>query len=487
MFQGIINKLKEVFSKMMNKGTVQEKMQVDVSISNDMIDAIDRFINIYQNNPPWRDDSKGIYSMNLGAGIASEFAKLVTIEFKSEISNNEFLNKEYQVVIDNIRNNVELACAGGGIIFKPYLSNGHIEVDVVQADSIYPVSFNSRGEMTAVILPETKTIGDWTYTRMEYHSLEGTEYTIINKAFKKKNYNTNIAAIDQLGEEIALTEVEEWKNLAPVPVIFHNVEKPLFAYFKMPNKNTIDLNSPLGVSIYERVSGINGLLQKADEQYSRIDWEYKASELAIDVSRDMLKPEYDDNGNMIGDGLPQGKERLYRRLDIDPTADKTSGWNVFSPQIRDVSLYNGLQHILRNIEFLVGLAYGTISDPNETDKTAEEIKSSKQRSYQTVKDIQNNLRIALETLAYAMAYLGNNNIGKLGTTPIDIEKDISFNFDDSVVVDKKSELDSMFGDVSANIIKPKFYIMKKYGVDEKTAEEMAADAPEIKTSLFPTE
>lgn len=467
--------IRKLVNSMFNKSTVQKTMQVDIAMTSEMDNFITRCIDIYKNNPPWRNDSKGIFSMNLGAGIASEFAKLVTIEFKSEISNNDFLNKEYQAVIDNIRNHVELAAAGGGIIFKPYLSNNHIEVDIVQADSVYPVSFNSRGEMTACILPETKTVGDYIYTRYEYHNFDSStnSHTIVNRAFKKKNINSTYIGNDQsLGEEIQLTEVDEWAGLAPQATI-SNVERPLFSYFKMPNKNTIDLNSPLGVSIFARVAEDNGLLQKADEQYSRIDWEYVGSELAIDVDVTAIKK--DEYGN---DELPVGKERLFRKLDLDDSTGKTQ-YNIFSPAIRDISLYNGLQHRLRQIEFLVGLAYGTISDPNETDKTAEEIRSSKQRSYQTVKDIQKALRIALENLAYAMSVLGQ--IGKLGVKLVDIEKNLTFNFDDSIVVDKDTELNSMFMDVSSGFLKAEIYLAKKYGVSEKEALKMMPDASSLIT------
>ena len=72
-----------------------------------------------------------------------------------------------------------------------------------------------------------------------------------------------------------------------------------------------------------------------------------------------------------------GRERLYRALDIDHTADKTSGWNVFSPDIRDTSMFNGLNELLRQVEFLCGLATGTISKPLESDKTAKKKKKSR--------------------------------------------------------------------------------------------------------------
>ena len=242
-------------------------------------------------------------------------------------------------------------------------------------------------------MPETITKGDTTYIRIEYHNFNNGEHTIINRAYKQKNLGSFNLSTQSLGDEIPLAEVEEWANITE-EVTIRNVERPLFSYFKMPLANTIDSTSPEGVSVYARVA--KDLLKKVDEQYSRIIWEFESKETAIDASKDFFKK--DNEGNPI---LPTGRERLYRALAIDPTADKTSGWNVFSPDIRDASMFNGLNELLRQVEFLCGLATGTISKPLESDKTATEVKMSRQRSYQMVKDIQKSLRVALEGLVYA--------------------------------------------------------------------------------------
>lgn len=475
MFEAIKNFIKGAWSKLFNKDTIQKAVNVDIAMTNEMYNKKQLWQQIYEDKAPWL--SNIVSSMNVGTGVASELARLVTIEFQSEISNNDFLNKEYQAVIDNIRNYTEYACAGGGVCFKPYVSDGHIEVDVVQAINFFPTAYNSRGEITGCILPETMTKGDTTYIRIEYHNFANGEHTIINRAFKQKNLGNFNLATQSLGDEIPLTEVEEWANITP-EVTIRNIDRPLFSYFKMPLANTIDSTSPEGVSVYARVA--KDLLKKVDEQYSRIIWEFESKETAIDASKDFFKK--DNEGNPI---LPTGKERLYRALDIDPNADKTSGWNIFSPDIRDTSMFNGLNELLRQVEFLCGLAYGTLSKEVETAKTATEIKTSKQRSYQMVKDIQKALRIALENLAYSMQVWGV--IAKLPVNPINVDKDISFNFDDSIIVDKDAELNSMFADVSANIIDSVYYIMKKYGVDEKKAKEMQPKQVEVKPNLFPAE
>lgn len=482
IFNTIINKIKEVINKLFNKSTLEKATNVNIAMSSDMSNAIDLWSSIYEDKAPWVDN-KTIFSANIGAAIASELARLTTIEFKSEISNNDFLNKEYQVVIDNIRNYTEFAAAKGGLVFKPYVANGHIEVDMVQADAFYPTKYNSRSEITGAIFLETKTEGDNTYTRIEYHDLdEGTKvYIIRNYAFVKKNYsNINLSLDGTLGDPINLESVDGWEGITP-EVTIQNIEKPLFSYFKMPLANTIDSSSPLGVSVFSRIAKPNGLLQKIDEQYSRILWEYEGSELGIDVGIDLLKPIKDNKGNIIDWGLAKGKERLYRALEIDSSMDKTSGWNIFSPAIRDSSLFNGLNELLRQAEFQCGVAYGTISKEIETAKTATEIKTSKQRSYQNTKDIQKSLQNALENLVYSMSTLGI--LYKLPVKPVNLDNDISYNWDDSIIIDKESQMQKLFTYVTSGILKPE-YLLKQEGFSEDDIKKYMQEQTIVKPDPF---
>lgn len=43
----------------------------------------------------------------------------------------------------------EYACSAGGIVFKPYLSDSGIAVDVVRAGDFFPVAFDSAGDISA--------------------------------------------------------------------------------------------------------------------------------------------------------------------------------------------------------------------------------------------------------------------------------------------------------------------------------------------------
>lgn len=449
MIKEFIERIGQVIRKMLGREKIKDAIGVEVAVSDKMANEIDLWAKMYKNEPPWKE--KNIKLCGLPAAIAGEFARLVTLELKTEVTGNDFINEEYQAVISDIRKYTEYACAKGGLAMKPYASEGHIEVDMVQADRFFPTKFNSRGEVTAAVFAESLTVGKKVYTRLEYHQHEGTMYHINNKAFVKQDLDN----VEVLGKEVPLTAIPEWANLQE-EVTLKNVKMPLFAYFKIPNANNVDDTSPLGVSVYSRA--INDI-KEADNQWTRLLWEFEGSELAIDADITLFKK--DDKGNYE---FPKGKDRLFRMMDLDDNAEK---YKVFAPAIRDENLINGFNAILRRIEFNVGLAYGTLSDPNTVDKTAEEIKASKQRSYSTVSDIQKSLQTALEQLVYAMDVMAQLS-GLSGRK----KYEMGFDWDDSIVIDKEQELASMQQDAVAGFIRKELYVAAKYGVSEEEALKM---------------
>ena len=439
----MLDKIRQVISRLFKKRDIKDATGIEVATSEEMSRAIALWTAMYEDKAPWVDNDK-VKSMNLPATIANEIARLVTLEMKSEVVGNEFLNEQYQRVIEDIREVTEYAAAKGGLIFKPYVDGDRIAVDYVQADLFFPTKYDSNGNITGCIFVDRKKKGSVIYSRLEHHELIDGGYRITNTAYK------NTVGDDSLGNRIPLTAVEEWKDLSPEAFI-PDIEKPLYGYFKIPIANNIDTRSPLGCSIYSRA--VN-LIKEADKQYSRILWEYEGSELAINASADLFK----SNGK-----LPEGKDRLYVKIDTD----QEEFFKEWSPQIRDQSLFNGLNRLLQRIEFACGLAYGTLSDMQMVAKTATEIKASKQRTYSTVSDIQKSLEHALIDLVDAVNVWAR--LYGLGSSE---EYEVSFEWDDSLAMDMETEYNLMLREVSAGILKPEYYLKRRYGVTDEQLKEM---------------
>lgn len=356
-----------------------------------------------------------IRSLNLPSAICAELARLATIEFSSEISGGrkgEYLNEQYARVVKKARLFTEYACALGGVILKPYFENGKILVSIIRADGFYPTEFNSSGELTGAIFCETFSEGKYFYTRLEEHKIEDGCVIITNKAYKSRSG-------DVLGDETDLGEIKRWSGLETYTKI-ENLDKPLFAYLKMPMVNEDSTMPHMGASAFSRAED---LINDAYLQYSNLLWEFESGKRALYLDECAVRR--DEEGNVL---LPQ--KRLYRMLS---TGEDTL-FEAWSPEFREQSILSGLDRILKSIEFNCGLAYGTISNPQSVDKTAEEVRASKQRSYATVCDIQGAIKKALEDLVCAM-----NVYCDIYCMMGDEEYSISFNFDDSIICDRTAE------------------------------------------------
>lgn len=473
--------IRRVIGRMLPKQSLEKKLNVQIATSGVMDNAVQLWLNMYKNTPPWLGGEAHVKSLNLPATIAEEMARLVLTEFDMQLDGSAratFLKDQIDSTLDNMSNIVEMWCALGGIVLKPYAAgedeNGNpdeIMVDVVQANRFFPTTFNSNKEVTGAVFVDTKRVGDYIYTRLEHHNLEGEHYTVVNKAFRSERLNTMTTEDDQMSvehpfmTEVPLESVDEWQGLEPI-VEMDGIEKPFFVYIKTPRANNIDPHSPLGASVYSRAVEA---IEEADRQFSRILWEYEAKEAAIDADETLFTT--DQRGNPI---LPHGKERQYRTYDFGGT-EKTGFIQAYSPEIRDSSMFNGLNKLFRNIEFLCGLAYGTISDTNVTangERTATEIKYSKQRSYTTVSAMQKAWENGLDDLIYVM----NTICSLYGIVPDGaIEKTITWG--DGVLEDTDIEYQRRWNMVVAGKLKLEKFYMWYFGCSEEAAREMIPAEP----------
>lgn len=428
-----------------SKNTVSTALGLNIPSSDSMSAGISLWSDMYQGCAPWLSDT--VHSLNLPAGIASELARMVTIDMVSEIKGGDradFLNSVYQKFLTGKRKYVELACAKGGIIFKPVLLGGELSIDFAGPDSFIPVAFDGSGNLLSVVFMDHFTEEGKYFTRLEYHHFEEKTYIVENYAY------VSLSPSD-LGKSTSLSDVSVWQGIEP-RIEIEGLSRPLFSYFKMPYSNTVDPHSPLGISAF---AGVCDLIRKADEQYSRLLWEFESGERALYLDNSAFTR--DRNGRII---LPD--KRLYRTL-----ASDESLFNDWSPQIRDESILNGLNSILRKIEFGCGLSYGTISDERLSNKTAEEIRFSKQRSYSTVCDLQIAFRDALCDLIECL----NQFVSLYGLAP-EGECSTSFSFDDSIIADRKTEFQEKLQLLNAGILLPHEFRMWYFGEDEDTAKSI---------------
>lgn len=415
--------------------------------------ALEEWLDLYQYGGGTEHDSR---SLDLPAAIASEFTRLVLAEndlaIDGESERAQYLNEQFRAFLQKFADNkAETALALGSMAFKPYVSDGRILVDMVRADRFVPTEFDDSGIATAAVFMARKVIGQRYYTRLETHTFDAKQklYTVESRAYCSLTDGA-------LGPPCSLNSVPGWENLKERQSI-RDVGRPLFAVYRNPASNTIDMDSAIGVSVFAHAAE---LIRDANAQWARILWEYKATEAAIDASEDLFRKDK-KTGRLTE--IPAGRKRLFRRHFA--TDQKLSDeLQIFSPEIRDSSLFNGLNHMLQRIEFNVGLAYGTISEPSDIEKTAEEIRTSKQRSYVQVGKMQRALRAAFEQLLYAM---------DVYTTLYELAPSAAVSlrctWGDSVLEDFDKEYSRRLQMVSAGLLSKEQFVMWYFDCDAETA------------------
>lgn len=449
-----------MFDKMMRwiKNTILRLMgqnSTDLTISPEMESLIMLWARMYEGTPDWCIHGK---TLKLPVSIASEFARLVVLEMQMEVKGGAravFIQDQLAPFLVSLRNYVEYACALGGAVFKPYVSDQRVLIDVVQADSFFPVSFDTSRRLTSAVFAEQITRGNKIYTRLESHEFENGTETVKNRAYA----SSSSAA---LGNEISLESVPEWVDLQPDASI-SNLDRPLFAYFRIPLANNKERRSPLGVSVYANAVEA---IRDADEQYGRLLWEYDGGQLAIDVAECAIRPNADGTKS-----IPKREERLYRR---SINATDANFYHAFAPSLRDASYLAGLDDILRKVEFQSNLSFGTFSNPQTVEKTATEVKTSKQRSYAAVKEIQTALQSALDDLLY-----GVDKLAELYQLAPAGSYTAAYHWHDSVLEDEDAERERDRQDVRDGFMQKWEYRVKWYKEDEATAKAMVASAPTL--------
>ena len=448
MFEGF-KRIWKGFMQMFGYTTLKQIVGKDITLSDKMIDAINEWKQMLNGQADWITDS--IVSLGIEEGICREFADCALVEMETSLS-NERLDRIYQKNISNLNENIQEGLALGSFVLKPL---GEAAAEFVSADKIIPISFGDDGKPNDIAFLTVKKVGDVDYfTRFERHYFINGNLTIENKCFHSQTSR-------DIGLPCSLESVEEWANIDPGPVTYPGMNRMDFGYYRNPIKNRID-GSACGVSVYE--SAVD-LIRKADIQSARLDWEYESGERAIHVDNKALKQDK-STGRFSMEKL---KKRLYRGLNLEAGKDQEL-LKEYSPEMRDEAFKRGLEEYKREIEFSVGLAYGDLSDVQEVAKTATEIKTSKNRKYNRVTAIQNNLYDCLEDFAAGLAFY--NSMLNSGY-------EFSCKFNDSILTDEETERNQDRADVSMGAMQLWEYRKKWYGETEEQAKVAVQNPAEV--------
>ena len=258
---GLIQRIKDLFWKgaaatgvtgSLSKITDDSRISIDpdeyVRIQTDLDYYSDKLHYVHYQSQLGALERRPKNTLNLTKTAARRIASVVfnekaDIHINNNDSADEFLNK---VLLDNDFKNkfeeaLEKGVALGGFAMRPYIDGNHIKIAWVRADQFYPLQSNTNDISEAAIASRTQvTEGNQTkyYTLLEFHQwqADGT-YQITNELYKSDSP-------DLVGNQVPLSMLPVYQDLAE-QVTIENLQSPLFAYFKTPGANNINIESPL--------------------------------------------------------------------------------------------------------------------------------------------------------------------------------------------------------------------------------------------------
>lgn len=338
---------------------------------------------------------------------------------------------------------MQLALVGGECYIKPCPVGTGFSFTLIPRNNVLVFARDADGLPTDMGTVERCVSGKYYYTLLERRSVgEDGRLTIENKLLRSLNDRNP-------GSPVRLNTLARYAHLPEKCTLEQPVGLGLVRV-RTPILNCVD-GSADGVAVYAPAMG---LIRAIDENEAQLRGEFRRGKSRIIVSRDLL----DENKQLSSD--------LFVGLDEDP--DRV-GITLFSPQLREQSFLARKQEYLRNVESVIGLKRGTLSDVNMDQRTATEVAASAADYNLTVMELQRMWQRALEQSLQLCAQLAG-----LYGLPQAADCSVTVDWGNGVLYDEDVLWQGYLQMVKEGLLKPEIALGWRFGMAADTAEQTKA-------------
>lgn len=425
---------------------ITDLSKIDSAQSPIMREKTREWWDIFQGGLPLKPTHKNFKPLPVAYCSTAYLAQLVTGEIKFELADehlNSFVQKNLLPRLDRI---MQLTLVGGYTVIKPYITRtGEIFFDMGTSRDFLPITLDENGQITEGIFFERVRYNGKIYERREWHCFKSGTQTVQNSAYI---YGTR--------QRVELGSVPRWEGLSEYGEIPSDI--PMIATLRTPYANNIDLDSALPVSLF---ANSVGTLHEIDAAHSEYIAEFKKMRAKVFADETVLQGK---------DGIT---DDYFVKIEGDGTSTMEQQIMTYAPQIREEAHKAAINTELRLYEVQIGVSCGTFTfDSQKGLVTATQVLSEDRTTYNTVAQLQRQLRPVLEAVAEITANLARF----YGFDVVDGKPAIEFG--DSVFEDTGTEFSRRFQMVQAGLLKPEEFNAWYFGVPIEKAREML---PEMTT------
>ena len=357
----------------------------------------------------------------------------------------------------NFERYLESCLALGGMAMRPYFDGKTIKVAFIQAPVFLPLQSNMQDVSSAAIITKTvKSQGKTNiyYTLVEFHEWNDEDLTITNELYKSNNSST-------IGSQVLLSELYEDLEES---IVIKGLSRPLFTYLKTPGMNNKDINSPLGLSIFDNAKTTIDFINRT---YDEFMWEIKMGQRRVAVPEGLTTMTVMTGTEFTTRRRFETDQNVY--VQIGGGLDESKIVDLTTP-IRADDYIKAINKGLAMFEMQVGVSGGMFSFDGKTMKTATEVVSENSDTFQLRNSIVSLVEHSIKELVVSICELGKAHGIYHGEIPK--LEDVSVNLDDGVFTDRNAELDYWVKALASGIVSKQYAISKVLGVTDEEASKM---------------
>lgn len=363
--------------------------------------------------------------------------------------------------LDRVRKRaMQQALIGGECFLKPIPAGGRMHFGVVGRSNFLVLARNDLDEITGIGTAERTEHGGKYYTLLERRTVDTGGWLTI----ESRLYCSSAAGIP--GTEVPLGTLPQYAALRPVNTLTVPVGSLGLIPLRVPIENCVD-GSADGVAVYAAAAG---LIHNINTNEAQLNGEFQRGESRILLSGDMMEVGADGKRQPL-------RDHVFTALDESPD---DMGVNIFSPAFREQSFLARKAEYLRNVESLIGLKRGILSEVEAAERTATEVTSSAGDYNLTILDFQQMWETAAREAVRACGILGQ--MYKLYSGPaLDPEKDVTMDWGNGILYDRDKAWVERKEQMAAGMLKPELALAWYYNLPHDTPE----DLEKIRTDYMP--
>lgn len=375
---------------------------------------------------------------------------------------NLLLNEKTDVTIDGENNQENINRLLADIKFWTTGNDG-VEKTFALGEGAFVESYTDDGKPKIQFINRTKmypiTIEEDVITECAFASVNSNNVIIqIHMKDNEGNYVIRTLIGEKLNNDLCM----HFGDIDKDYITETNSNIPFFQCYKPNIANNINIDSPLGISIF---ANANDELQGVDLAFDGYCNEMDAGKLRAFVNKKLTnyiegeeRPVFDNRNTFFyfaGNGEDNTKDDM----------------KFYSPTLRVTDYFNGINNSLNLLSSKVGFGANHYRFDQGGISTATQVISENSEMFRTLKKHEIILNDVIIGVVKALMYICNNfGDGTYKFTDID-NVNIEVKFDDSIIEDKEAQKTSDRQDMASSVMSKAEYRAKWYNEDLETAQE----------------